>query len=574
MPKKRLYILILLVIFFFAVPTAFLLVERSSFFLPLKKALQSQHVSTGVLNYGATGKILRELKYVSLVENDEKRFPRTDNAELQAEEQLEVITFQKKRRVDEYLYSVNRHRNDDPLSQFFPTGLIQKKNWPILAIQLPSEDLFDPEKGIITHRDKQGREWERKADIAVIENGAVLFSASAGLRVHGGKRRIVKPFQSYRLHFRKKYGAEELPAGTLLAQTGPVRTLVVQMTDWPPGQPMNTPLAYDISREMGCIVPETRLVEVYLNGASFGMAYVTEHLSRRQFDQYYDDKEYVFYKFRGQFSREDERQYHKRFWEYTKAKKDFSLARVGSSIDLDNFTRHVFSWVFNGTNDACQGVGILDLADPEAKLQWINWDMDHSYYDRQAEVFQIVRKNWQQEGLSLIYKKSNYCDRSVLFSRLINESEEYRQYFSALFSEVLNHRLTEGFLLARVKYYSDMLNLYGDPHEEYIAMLTDFMRNRAGFLRQEMVEQLHLKGPYQCRVQTLRDRPLMIDGYRYTDRYDGMYFEGQSIVVEAASDNDSRKFSHWLVNGQQISSSRLQHIVNKNTIIQAVYANE
>ena len=89
-----------------------------------------------------------------------------------------------------------------------------------------------------------------------------------------------------------------------------------------------------------------------------------------------------------------------------------------------------------------------------------------------------------------------------------------------------------------------------------------------------MVEQLHLKGPYQCRVQTLRDRPLMIDNYRYTDSYEGMYFEGQSIVVEAASDNDGRKFSHWLVNGQQISSARLQHIVNKETIIQAVYTTD
>lgn len=565
-------LLAVLSLVFFIVPVICLAIEMSGYFQPLKQALQSRNVSTGVLNFGEMGKILKHLGYVRLVENDEKRFPRTDREGSLAGEQLEVIPFQKKRLVDEYLYQANPSGNSEILQQFFPTGVRQKKNWPILAVQLPPDDLYGPEKGIITHRDRQGREWERKADVALIEDGELVFYSSAGLRVHGGKRRIIKPFQSYRLHFRKKYGTQAIPAGTLLARTGPLRTLVVQMTDWPPGQPINTPLAYDVSREMGCIVPETRLVEVYLNGASQGMAYVTEHLSRRQFDQYFDDRDYVFYKFRGQFSREDERIYHKRFWEYARDKEEFSLARVATSIDIDNFTRHVFSWVFNGTTDACQGVGVLDVADPKARLHWINWDMDHSYWDRQAETYHKVRQNWQQEGLELIYRDSNnYCDRSVLFTRLINESREYREYYYSLFSEILNHRLTQEFLLERVRHYSEMLTHYGAPHESYIAMLTDFMRNRAVLLRQEMVEQFRLEGPYRCRVQIPGGQSLMIDGHSYGKSYDGWYFGGQSIVVDTAAGNAGEKFSHWLVNGRKIAVPRLRHTVNDNTTIRAVF---
>ncbi|MDP3479826.1 MAG: CotH kinase family protein [Desulfoprunum sp.] len=514
------------------------------------------------------GEILKQLGYFRLVDNDEKRFFRTDNESTGETEPLELIPFQKKRRVDEYLYKID---DRDPLQQFFPKGLSQKKNWPILAIKLSNEDLYDSKKGILTHRDKQGRDWERKAEILLIKEGEVLFHSSAGLRVHGGKRRIVKPFQSYRLHFRKKYGISSIPAGLVFENTGPVKTLVVQITDWPAGHPINNPLAYDVSAKMGCIVPETKLVEVYLNGVSAGMAYVTEHLSRRQFDQYFTQKDYLFYKYRGSFTAQDQRLFLRRFWVYANDRKEFSLNKVASSIDIDNFTRHVFSWVFNGATDACQGVGILDTANPDAKLRWINWDMDQSYWDFFAETYHIDRKNWQQTGLELIYKKGeNYCDRSVLFTRLIKESREYREYYCTLFSEILNHRLTEDFLLERVNYYRDMLAAYGKPHEEYIEMLTDFMQNRAGFLRQEMVKQLHLAGPYNCTVQIPVGEELLIDGYSYKENYKGYYFEGQKVVLEPAKKH-REGFSHWLIDGRKNVSPHLQHVFKNNTTIQAVY---
>jgi hypothetical protein len=558
-------VLLLLLAFFYGM-------EKADFFQPLKRACQTDTVATGVLNYGAMGKILKALGYVDLVDNDGKRFIRTDHGDASAGEDLAVIPFQKKRKVDEYLYKVHPGGKRDRLQHFFPHGLTQKKNWPVLAIKLPPEHLYDRKTGIVANKDKQGRDWERKADVAFIKDGEVVFSSSVGLRVHGGKRRIVKPFQSYRLHFRKKYGSQSIPAGIVLDQPTPIRTLVVQMADWPERQPINNPLAYDISGKMGCIVPSAQLVEVYLNGVSEGMAYITEHLSRRQFDQYYSRKDYVFYKYRGQFTPQDERLFTRHFWVPATDKKTFSMQKVASSIDLDNFTRHVFSWVFSGTTDACQGVAVMDTAGADAKLRWINWDMDQSYWDRMSELYQVKRENWQQEGLELIYKRNNFCDRSVLFTRLIDESREYREYYGRVFSEILNHRLTEDFLLQRVRYYGEMLASFGDPHEDYVAMLGKFMHNRAEFLRREMVEQLGFVGPYTCQVQLPAGQRILIDGFDYSSPYSGRYFQGQRIDLEPAEEG-RETFAYWLVDGQKISGLRLSHVIARDTHIEAVFHN-
>lgn len=549
--------------------------ERSPFFAELQQALRTDRVHTGMLNYGEKGKVLRELGLVRLVDNDGTRFPRTQGNETWATSQpdLEIIPFQKKRKVDEYLYQAQPGSTPLTVSHFFPNGITHKGDWPILAIQLPPEALYDPERGIIANRAHKGREWERAAEVSFIVNGEMQFSSVAGLRIHGGIRRLVQPFQSYRLYFRKKYGMEAVPDGLLLQTGFPIRTLVVQIADWPSGQPMNNPLAYDISERIGCLVPQTRLVEVYLNGISQGMTYITEHLSRRQWDQRMGDSDevnYMFYKWRGTIPHADEVDFTDRMWTYINDRETFSFERVSSSIDMDNITRHVFSWVFNGTTDYCQGVAFVDKNDPDARVSYINWDMDHSFWDWRAETFNIERPNWEQESFEIIYRDRHHCDRTKLFSRLINESPSYRTYALNLFTEILNHRLTDAFLHGRVRYYQEMMRTFGESNEEYAAMLNEFMDNRTRKVREEMSRQFDLHGPFACRVRNDGEYDLIVDGYPYKSDYEGFYFQGQNIRIAPAGGNNEPL--HWMVNGERQVSPALDLVVDRDIHIEVVSA--
>ncbi len=193
------YPLFFIILFLFILVTIGIYFENNFRFQPLKKSLQGDSISTGILNYGPMGKILKRLDYIELTANDNSRFKENT----QDLDDLELITFQKKRSVNRYLYQATPHTPEYLSRTSLDQHRIKEKpGWPVLSIIANNKYLYDSEIGIIANRDKKGRLWERKAQVSLIENGEIVFSSSAGLRIHGGKRRTIKPYNSFRLHFR------------------------------------------------------------------------------------------------------------------------------------------------------------------------------------------------------------------------------------------------------------------------------------------------------------------------------------------------------------------------------------
>jgi len=565
---RRRYYLIIFIFFVAIIAIAGLYFERSFYFEPLKQALQCDSISTELLNYGEMGKILKKLDYVHLVGNDNKRFKKTTKKQ----SDLEIITFQKKRRVGECLFQAGPYRSTE--TRVGETAEIREKpGWPVLSIDLPDNYLHDPVIGILANRQKNGKKWERKARVSIIKNGQIVFSSAAGLRVHGGKRRKIKPYNGYRLYFREEYGEKKLPDKLLFDNNAiPIRTLVIQTTDWPPDQPLNNPVAYDLARRIDCLAPQSQLVELYLNHRSLGMAFVTEHQSRKQWQYHLGHQQFVFYKFRSDISLHDNQLYHRLFWKPTTGRKPLTMKKVGESIDLDNLSRQMVIWAFCGTTDYCQGVAVFDELAPEARLYWLVWDMDHSFYDYSALLSGLDRESWQQPGYGILYGKGGMsCGRTVLFTRLMKESPEYREYHINLIVGLLNHRLTRDFLLSRVSYYQKMLESFGSPHIDYILMLQEFMVHRPDFMRKDIGRLFGLKGPFRVNLQAPEEIKFDIDGYDESGSYEGSYFYDNPCTI-GVKDGSSEGFSYWLVDGEKRMENPLQIKVKKNTEIEVVFA--
>jgi len=389
------------------------LISRTEEFITLQNTLQVRTVPASILRFGTMGDILRKLHRVSFTTNDYRRFQSNEHHI----PDINAITFQKKRAVGDVLVVANPTGVVKYSSTTFAKSAQQKTGWPIFSISIDQKSLNDPDVGILVNRDKKGRDWEKIVQVTYLEKNNVIFETYAGLRMHGGIRLTTKKFKpGFRLYFRKKYGMETIAKGLILKDSKvPIRTLVLQTVAWPPDYPMNNPLAYDISRKIGCVVPETRLVELYINGKSYGMMFAVEHLSRRQWGQRYSSENYNFYKFRSQNSFADKKMYVEKFWKTVSAKPKDLEEISHQNIDLENFSKHLFSWVFAGTTDYCQGVAIYDNLNSAAGVSWINWDMDHSFYDLQSVKYDIKRKNWEQEAFQIVYKKRHYCGRTKLF---------------------------------------------------------------------------------------------------------------------------------------------------------------
>ena len=92
---------------------------------------------------------------------------------------------------------------------------------------------------------RHGRAWERQGWVSFFEDGKLTYTASAGVRVHGGGSRLTSPKQGFRLFFRRAYGAKELPAGIAFqgAHAHPVRRLILHndVRDWRTGHSLALP---------------------------------------------------------------------------------------------------------------------------------------------------------------------------------------------------------------------------------------------------------------------------------------------------------------------------------------------
>jgi hypothetical protein len=142
--------------------------------------------------------------------------------------------------------------------------------------------------GLLTHPMEKGVAWERPAYVSYFDKGELRFSSGVGLRVHGGKSRENSRVQSFRLYFERRYGATTLGSGVLFGgRSDPLRQLVVhndrrqdlQGRWWH----FVNPLAFDIAKAVGAIVPEAQPARVLLNGDPLGAYVLTEHITSRGF---------------------------------------------------------------------------------------------------------------------------------------------------------------------------------------------------------------------------------------------------------------------------------------------------
>ncbi len=485
---------------------------------------------------------------------------------------IESMVFQRKRQIGGYQYEAKTSG-----SNLFPsTSIIKpeffKKNWPLLSIVIKNDHLYHPDKGIVTNKTSRGKEWERPAYISYFENGKERFSTMAGLRIHGGKR--IQLFSSFRLYFRDEYGASEFKPGILFSQkTEPVKRLVVHHTAWPPGKWFfNNTLAYDIAKKIGCIVPEIKLCNLYLNGVSQGIYFLTPQLHERQLQAYFGHDNFYMHRFKNTSTNASKAFYIRHFWRTTNDRNKLKMIDVEKTIDLNNLTRHLFSFVFCGTTDFCQGAAVLDKSAPDAKLFWINWDMDHSFIDVHKTIFSksLDREIWEQSSWGMIYKKGGHdCGRTKLFSRLMDEDPVYRNYVVSFVMDSLNHKITPRFLKDRLKYYESMLKSFGENDPRIISRYDDFLKNRTKFIRTEMQEFFDLGQSNTCSVRGPDGIKYEIDGYPEDGNYQGHYFKGSSIKVEVTSSH-KQDFSYWLVNKKKVSQHPLIHEVSENTKIEPI----
>ncbi len=186
------------------------------------------------------------------------------------------------------VYAMNQEIITAPAYRDFAVTSLE--SLPSLSIVMPVQDLFGKDRGIYSHPEESGDEWERRCSFELINPGQSNIQVNCGIRIQGGwnRRPEESPKHSFRIVFKKKYGAGKLHA-PIFGKDGPKEfdSLILRSgcnNSWlhwsgverRRGELIRDQWVRDTMREMGQPSAAGIFVHLYLNGLYWGIYNLTE----------------------------------------------------------------------------------------------------------------------------------------------------------------------------------------------------------------------------------------------------------------------------------------------------------
>ncbi len=449
------------------------------------------------------------------------------------------------------------------------------RHWPLPVISVYMDEGLLPV--MLARPERRGRRWERSAFVSYFQDGQLAFGSGAGIRIHGGASRYGSVKKSYRLYFRESYGAGRFPPGILFdPATDPLRHLVVhndiRHDDFGNEWHLVNPLAYDISRRIGALVPATQPAAFWLNGELQGLYVLTEHLDSNYLQSRYGHQQFIAVRAKltgggWRFRLGDPTGY----WQLmnlAKSADQRSLREIAERVDLESLSRWLISVLVCGTTDWNQGLLLLDQTRAGAKWFWINWDMDHSFMSAAGKK---LEKPWEVELLQQIAFEGRRNARALLLRDLIENKPAYRAYLMNLYAEALNHRLSEEFIRDRLRYYRRVGQAFGLPDVSFVDRAGEYLTHRKPILRRRMGEMLEAGAEHRVTVTIPPGRTVEIDGHTKTGNYSGWYFDTVPLNLRVAKESGG-DFAYWRVGAMALSEPEVELKIDQDTTIEAVFA--
>ena len=430
---------------------------------------------------------------------------------------------------------------------------------PLLSLVVDRDSLHDPVRGLLTHPQASGREWERPGYVSYFDGGSLKLATKTGVRLHGGDSRVHSKVKSYRLYFRPSYGAPALPLSLFFGSGTPGNlTRLIAHNDVrrnPDGSEWHlvNPMAYDIARRLGGIVPRTQPVRFYLNGEPQGLYVLTEHITPQFLEARFGHRNFEIQTGPGGEAT--------RLFVWAARTRPFTMKTAAEMIDIDNLTSWALTMLFCGTTDVLsQSPMIRDRSEPDARWFWIMWDLDHSFMDR----YRSARAPWLLDSYHTLLNKREA--RSRILTRLLRGDAEYRRYFARRLAAALNHQLTRPFLEERYWHYVDTAQRSG-VRDNYSKLLLQFLRERPRALWDLSAKYLKTGRPATITVTGPEAATVSIDGFVTQLPYTGTYLPGTPFVLDGSASG----IRGWRVNGVPAAETvSLQ--VTENLTVEAITA--
>ena len=308
---------------------------------------------------------------------------------------------------------------------------------PVLSLVTDPAHLWDEATGIYANPQERGRNWERPVTVEWLSpEGRLDFSVGAGVRIHGGGSRRESTKQSFRLYFRGEYGPRELAHPLFGKEPGQTYDRLVLRAGFNDSLPcsievwchkddavyVRDQLVRDLHGAMGQVAARGRWVDLYLNGAYWGLYNLTERIDdaflTTQFG--HDDWELVH---------NEEHEAWDEFVDWiTEADLNDGVQyeRALQQLNIENFTSFIILELWAGDTDWGGNWYAVRMRDgPDGRWRLFVWDAEMT--------FGLAHGTDSIEDIAFSHVVINAGARGPLASILASllASPQYQAYFSS-----------------------------------------------------------------------------------------------------------------------------------------------
>jgi len=386
---------------------------------------------------------------------------------------------------------------------------------PAVSLVLDPVFLYDKHAGIITHPLRKGREWERPAEFAIMNEAGDLLESEVRVRIHGGASRAGPHLKNLRIYLAREQGSFKDWFGSDREWIANSQSEWVLKRAVNPRQLYSDRVGSRIASQLGLAVSPRLACVLYVNGERWAVYDITERINPEFAEGKAEGTDFsllhgnaLTYPVSRQFDVAGWKELYD-FIANGDLERDAVFAGVEKQIDIDNLINYFIFSIFVADGDRPQwNIDLFKSGDAGSRWFFGIWDLDGalnymgSYVDHDTLAWHLrpgVVKELKLYGV----EDNDRMVSSTTLLRALMTNQGFRMRFVSRFEELLSTtlsrenllRILEGVLsdheslVPMEREPFDRGEVWGGPisYEARVQEIRNFLANRSASVRSQIL---------------------------------------------------------------------------------------
>jgi hypothetical protein len=350
-------------------------------------------------------------------------------------------------------------------------------------------------------------------------------------------------------------------------------------------------IGYAVTRAVGGVAPRARPLVLNANGKPLSVGTLVENVNADFLLDRWGHADFDLVKTkppRLKLGSRDGIEKYQLFLKQRVASGDATRRAVERFVDVDSLTAWMLPLILceaseggkHVRREAFQGFTFLDRRRKEKSIGFIAWDMDHGFI------------NAGYDTLNGVLTRCPFMTHVGTFRAMLRDDPSYRADFVRRAQEALNHVFRPDRWLPAVDAYAEFYRRHAAHYEEgdegrpptdsevaacragweeKFDAARRLLRDRPGMLWDHVRGQFDLPPPLPVRVTAAGPATVRIDGHLETLPYEGRYFPGSTLALDAGGAAASR-VRGFVVNGVKLAARRMERRVDSELAVEVLPA--